>query len=148
MNTEYFQKIEDYLFGNLSEADKQAFETEIANNETLATDVALQSLEHRAMKLAVRDDLRAQMSAWKQENLAAETTTQDAKIVQMPQPSAKVVPLNRRLFMWAAAASVLILAVFAGRQLLVPSRSSLEIAQGFYDDPSLASKGTDRKSVV
>ena len=100
MNTEYFQKIEDYLFGNLSESDKQVFETEIANNETLATDVALQSLEHRAMKLAVRDDLRAQMSAWKQENLEAETTTQEAKIVQMPQPSAKVVPLSRRLFMW------------------------------------------------
>ncbi len=148
MNTEEYQKIDDYLFGNLSEADKLAFEDQMATDEGLAKAVAVQRLEHRAMTLAIRDDLRAQMSAWKQELVETDIAPKTAKVVEMPQATAKVIPLSRQIYKWAAAAAVLLVAIVGGRLLFAPAASPLALAQSFYEEPALSSKGVGNNTLL
>jgi tetratricopeptide (TPR) repeat protein len=67
-----FDKIEAYLFNELSPTERQAFEKEIANDETLAKKVDLHRLEHLAMGRMVENNLRQKMYAWEEEYQAHE----------------------------------------------------------------------------
>lgn len=105
-----FDRIEAYLFGQLSADENADFEREIAANAELAAEVEQQRLEHRAMELLLREELQANLMAWKAEKeAAAPAAGTGAKVVSMGS--------NRRLlYRIAAAASVLLIIGFFSRQ--------------------------------
>ena len=106
-----FDRIEAYLFGQMSAEENAGFEREIAENADLAAEVEHQRLEHRAMELLLREELRANLNTWKAEKeaLAAPAAGTGAKVVSMGS--------NRRLlYRIAAAASVLLIIGFFSRQ--------------------------------
>ena len=112
-----FDKIEAYLFDMLDAAGRASFEQEMANDSELRAAVAQQQLEHRAMELAVRDDLRNQMAAWDLED--TEETT--APLTVSTAPTMQVSFIRRNFFKIAAAASVLLVIGFFSRSLFEPS---------------------------
>lgn len=106
-----FDRIEAYLFGQMSAEENAAFEREVAGNPELAAELEQQRLEHRAMELMLRDELKANLQSWKAEKeaLAAPASDTGAKVVSMGS--------NRRLlYRIAAAASVLLIIGFFSRQ--------------------------------
>lgn len=64
-----YQKIEAYLDRSMTEAERSAFEQDIAQDAQLATQVELQRFERDAMELLVEEDLRTDMKTWKKEML-------------------------------------------------------------------------------
>jgi tetratricopeptide (TPR) repeat protein len=115
-----FDKIEAYLLGMMDDAEQATFEQAMATDTDLKSAVEAQKLEHRAMELAIRDDLRAQMSAWSMDTETASplqvTTTTDSAA-----PVMQVSFVRRNFFKIAAAASVLLVLGFFGRSLFGPS---------------------------
>lgn len=59
-----FDKIERYLFNELSEEERRAFEEEIANDPELAEEVAFHRLEHQAMDIMVAAETKKQLEEW------------------------------------------------------------------------------------
>lgn len=111
-NATNFDRIEAYLFGQMSAADTVAFEQEISRDKTLALEVERQQLEHRAMELLHREALRSNMQSWK-------TEQDEEDISEGGRPGAKVVsmPFTRRLVYRIAAAAGIVLAIgFFSRQ--------------------------------
>jgi tetratricopeptide (TPR) repeat protein len=66
-----FFKIDDYLRGRLSPADKVAFEAEMAADATLAALVYRQKQENQALEVLAERDLRTRMNAWERQAPAA-----------------------------------------------------------------------------
>ncbi len=125
-----FSKIEDYLFGDLSEAEKKQFEADIATNTDLKKEVNLHKMEHQTMELIAQKDLKAQLNQWKQEkNAPAE------------KKEAKIVSINRTrklLVRFAAAASVLLLVgVFAGNLLTTDNAT---LADSFFEETAISDR--------
>ena len=54
----HFDKIEEYLTGQMPEDRAHAFEQEAANNPQLATELELQRLEHDAMERMLERELK------------------------------------------------------------------------------------------
>ncbi len=101
MNSETFERIEAYLANRLTAEERTAFEQEISENSELAEAVALQRLERRAMQLALHDELRQTMQAWRAEEAS-------------PQQEAVVRPLRVRFRRTLAAAASVLVLVLAG----------------------------------
>lgn len=59
------EKIEAYLTGQLPPAEAHAFEQDMAGDEALANEVAMQRLEHDAMELMLEKRLKSRMADWK-----------------------------------------------------------------------------------
>ena len=99
-----FDRIEAFLFGQLTGDEAQKLEQQAAQDAALATEMQRQEHEHRAMELLVRDDLRTQMAAWKVEKAGEQPA---AQVVQMK--------VSRSLFYRIAAAATvtLVLGFFA-----------------------------------
>jgi tetratricopeptide (TPR) repeat protein len=114
-----FDKIEAYLLGMMDDAEQATFEQAMASDTDLQSAVAAQQLEHRAMELAIRDDLRTQMSAWSTET--ATTPLQVTTTTDTAAPVMQVSFVRRNFFKIAAAASVLLVLGFFGRSLFGPS---------------------------
>jgi Tetratricopeptide repeat len=114
-NETYFDQIEAYLLGQMSDDQKSDFEQALASDQALAAQFKQQELEHRAMQIMREDSLRQQMAAWKAEREAASV-----------KPA--VIPLfwsTRRIFQIAIAASFLLVAgFFAYDQLTTPNSIS------------------------
>lgn len=147
----YFDAIDDFLLGKMSDIDRQDFETEMNKNADLSAAVAVHQLERRAVQLDMRDNLRAEMAKWRAEKKTAETTEGDAvetPVVTLNPEKGKVVPLSRRVFQWAAAAVILLAIGFF--VLIPPKQSGLEIIQkgNFYDEPSFGQKGATDTSLI
>ncbi|GEM_PF-1906485 len=138
MKEDFFDKIDDYLFDNISEEEKLAFEAEMKSNVELTESVTQQRLEHRAMQLLVRSDLRNQISAWKEEKLSM----QDTNTSQPSVPKeAKRITLNSRLYRWAAAAVILLAVGFFARWVFTsPSISDETLATLYYETPSFGTQ--------
>lgn len=126
-------KMEAYLLNNLSEADKQAFEEQLRTDEELQQELSRLQLEHRAMQLLLRDDLRAQMNAWKiEKNTAPQETGQTATVSE-----ARRVLMPVRWARLAAAASVLLVLAFVANWVWnSQSPSGDALAAEFYVSPS------------
>lgn len=60
----YFDQIEDYLTGRLSDIEARAFERRASGDEGLRTELELQRLEHDSMELMLEKDLKANMATW------------------------------------------------------------------------------------
>lgn len=65
-NHPLYDKIEEYITGQMSEADVISFEENLKSDQELAATVALQKLEHDAMDRMLDLDLKAKMDTWKQ----------------------------------------------------------------------------------
>jgi hypothetical protein len=99
MNEELNDKIDNYLKGKLNETELKAFENAMNSDEALAQAVQLSKLENDSIELLIEDDLRAQMSVWKQE-----------KAHKMPSNTEGVVsPKNNKYFLFFGALIILIL---------------------------------------
>lgn len=59
-----YDKIEDFITGKLSSEEAAQFETEMNNDEELASEVQFQKLEHRAMDRLIELDLKSKMAKW------------------------------------------------------------------------------------
>lgn len=81
-----FEKIEAYLAGRMNEAEKVAFEAQLATDPDLALELEMHRLEHDAMNRLVEQEIKGKFAAWSQE----ETT----------DLSATAVVLGKRTFPW------------------------------------------------
>lgn len=78
-------RIDAYLFGKLNPEEKNAFEMELQVDEQLRHNLAIHTLEHNAMKLALQDQLKTQMKAWQEtslNNLAPESGIGEEKKIR------------------------------------------------------------------
>ena len=127
-----FDRIEAYLFDQMTEEEKKQFELELAENAELANELALHRLEHRSMRMLLHTDLRANMAEWQKEKDAAATETEG---------SAKLVSFRRRILAFAAAACVLLLAgFFVNRWLAAPDFSGM--ADKLFEETSPTVRGS------
>lgn len=133
-----FDKIEAYLFGQMSPADREAFEQELETNEDLAAELALHQLEHRSMELLAQQALQDNLNSWKEEKELEVATDikQEAKVVSFSQ--------RRRFFQIAAAAAVLLIAGFFIWNWQPDSIDNQAIASQLFESTSSSSrsKGT------
>ena len=127
------ETMEAYLLNNLTAEEKQEFEARLRSDEALQQDLSRLQMEHRAMLMLVRDDLRAQMNAWKAEkNLATEDSHEGA-----PAREARRVLLPVRWARLAAAASILLVLAFVANWIWTSqSPSGDALAADFYVSPS------------
>ena len=98
MNLEtYIERIDAYHEGALPEAERIAFESELASDAELkaAYDLYLQGNE--AIEWQIGESLREQMQVWAQEEQGAATTKKAGKVVAFRQ------------IRWAAAAALVVL---------------------------------------
>lgn len=105
-NNTNFDKIERYVFDQMTRAERQQFEEEIEQNVTLQQQVNLHAIEKEAMRLLDREQLTANFAAWDEED-------QDVEL-EVEKTTAKVVPLKRRnsyKFLAIAASFALLLSL-------------------------------------
>jgi len=117
-NNTNFDRIEAFLFGQTTTEETQNLEQQAAQDATLAAEIRRQELEHRAMELLVRDDLRSQMAAWKME-----------KAIEQPATPVVQLKASRSLFYRIAAAATvtLVLGFFARGLFFGNSAESLAL---------------------
>lgn len=122
-------KIEAYLSGEMTGADRQSFEAEMAERPELADEVDLCRLAREAVELSIGDQLRQQMQQWQQEEAGADKN-RTAKVVKMaPRQS------MRRVL--AIAASVMLLLAAGTFWYANSNFDSGKMALGFYEELDL-----------
>lgn len=116
-NTDNFDRIEQFLFNELSAEEKRQFEENLKNNTSLAEEVALHKLEHKVLHSISDDHLLSEMETW-----------------QIHAEEPKVIPIQkngvrRALYRWSAAASIALLLGFMGWYVygLNPSANSIAL---------------------
>ncbi len=104
-NTDNFDRIETYLFGQMNANDAAAFEQEAQNDKALAAELEQHKLEHRAMELLLQQELASNLTDWKAEK---------ESLQQSESTTTKVVSIGntRKWFQIAAAASVALMLGF------------------------------------
>lgn len=133
MKQDIQETMEAYLLNNLSVEEKREFEARLRSDEALQQDLSRLQLEHRAMQLLLRDDLRTQMNAWKAEKNAAPDVSEQAA----PAREARRVLLPVRWARLAAAASILLVLAFVANWLWnSQSPSGDALAAEFYVSPA------------
>ncbi len=70
-----FDAIENYLFGHQTDVEKLAFEQNLAENIALKEALKLHQLEHRAMELETRADLKSKLDDWKAQKFESKKTS-------------------------------------------------------------------------
>ncbi len=101
MNDSLQNQIEDYLHNRMDEEAKKQFETQIASDRELASDVELFRLEKQALQLSQNNQLRAQMKNWEQER-DTQDEANEARVVSLKSR-------RSRLYTLSIAASFLLL---------------------------------------
>lgn len=95
---QYWEKIDDYLDGSLSQEEQKAFAEQIEGQEQLKKDIRLQQQLRQGIAFGSQLDLRSRLAGIHQEY----QHTQDIQ-------EGKVVPLNRGMWTrWLAAAGMII----------------------------------------
>lgn len=118
---QYFEKIDAYHYGRLTQEERVAFEQEIAQNPDLAELVRVFQLEHQATELLQKDQWKERFDRWDKED----------------EDSPKVIPLRRRIIPIAAAASVLLVIGFAVWSIWNPLQNNEALATSFLDETSM-----------
>jgi tetratricopeptide (TPR) repeat protein len=98
-----FDKIEQYIKGQMSPTEKAAFEQEAATNNALAKELAIKRLELESYELMVENSLKSRMSDWDKKRKALDAADTKPAYLKIVQSNA---------FRWATAASVALLAIF------------------------------------
>lgn len=138
-NTTNFDRIEAYLLGQMPSTEVAAFEQEIGQDDTLAREVDRQRLEHRAMELLLREELRNNLQLWKAEE-------DKAGVASESSTGAKTVSLHasrRLIFRIAAAASIALLIGFFARQFFSGSTNYETLAMAQFDDTAVTIRGAN-----
>lgn len=133
--TTNFDRIEAYLFGQMTQDETTNFEQEIAQNNDLALEVENQRLEHRAMELMLREELQANLQFWKVEKDQEATA----------EPGSKTVSINRSrrlMYRLSIAACILLIAGFFSRQFFASSPDYEAIAMDGFGYSETTSRGT------
>lgn len=118
-NNELFHRVDNYLYEKLNTEEKTTFEAELANNQDLQDELDRQRLEHQALKMLAKEQLRKNLSQWKQEK---EDAKPEAKIIQMPQRSA---------WRWAAAAAIMAIMFIGGQRWATSNYSDEALALAY-----------------
>lgn len=119
MDEKLFEKMEDYIHGNLSVAEREQFEAEMSTDEHLREEVEL----HRKLVSSVEtESLRQLLEQIHEENFESET-----KVVSLPR--------RRSYFPMAIAASVALL-ILAGWWIFNLQTSSPESVYAAYFTPA------------
>lgn len=129
---EYFDKIEQYLTGNMLEEERSSFEAELAQNKELKDSLEAHRLAHDAMEVLIEDNLRAELK-----KMQAEVYPTGEK-GPSEKEEAKVVTIRRLWPRLAVAASVLLLIGFFTFQWAGNNYSTPAIAGNFYNAEDLA----------
>lgn len=121
-NTDNFDRIEQFLFDELSAEEKHQFEEELKKNPALAEEVALHKLEHKVLYAFSDNDLLSEMANWK---------------IQGEEP--KVVPIQNKvqrlpLYRWSAAASIALLLGFTAWYVFHINPSAENIALSYFNE--------------
>jgi len=101
----YFDKIDRYATGQMTDAERKAFDADIAVNPDLKQAFDLYLIGNEVIEEGVSTSLRQQLDAWAAEDSATLAGTPT-------KPRAKLVSMKGFAVRWAVAASLL-LAVFA-----------------------------------
>jgi len=130
MEAKNFDKIEAYLAGELSAAEANAFDAQVAEDEALSLEIDLHTIAHDAIEVLIEEDLRSQLLALKAEETTTSSTAETKVVTLAPKSTEKVVAMQprkrRSLFpRLAAAASVAILLGFFGLQYNATSNDTL-----------------------
>ena len=134
-------KIETYLLGLMPSSEKNAFEEEMAKNESLAQAVAFQKLEHRTIELIVKQDLAKNLDEWKKEK-QSKVITPAPSIVKMKSSRRK------RIYQLMAAASVALLTgLFALFNWVENNYSHDVLATNSFTQTSILDRGGDNLSL-
>jgi TolA-binding protein len=101
MNAErYIERIEQYLEGEMSQAERAAFEAEIDENAELRQTMAAYDGSLSVIEQSIENNLRDQLQAWAAEDKAAQPAASSS--------GAKIVSMRTMALRWAAAASILL----------------------------------------
>ncbi len=103
---ENFDRIQNYLLGNMSPAERLSFEKEVVQNEQLAEELEVQRFELETLDQLEEDSLRA-----KAKELSTKKATASSKEANVHTMGTKKTK-KPRWFLLAAAASVLLLIGF------------------------------------
>jgi tetratricopeptide (TPR) repeat protein len=129
-----FDRIEAFLFGQMPSAEAEAFQREMAGNADLAAEVSRQQLEHQAMELMLRQELKSNLAEWKAEKEAAASSTDSGKMSVSANNTRKL------FFRIAAAASILLVVGFFARNLLFNRLDQGEVASNFMNKTSVGAR--------
>ena len=144
INSKNFDKIEAYLFNQMTAAEKNEFEAEVDKDTNLANELKLQKAEHQVMQLLLRDKLKGKIGKWQ-----SEVNTTAAK---EEAPAAKVVKLepNRRsrIFRLSIAASVLLVIGLFTNLWVDNNLSDAALADDFFNTTYTARTGAGSSSEV
>ena len=133
MNTSAnFEKIDAYLFGNMTPKAKQAFEEAIRADAALKEMVELQKLEHQAIELDIKADLRANLNQWKQEKF------NNATVVDIATAKRPTRSIRRYLIPLSVAASLALVLTFG---FLGLQDDNAAISNDYFEASSLTSRG-------
>jgi len=144
-NNNNFDKIEDWLNGNLSQEEAAKFEKEADANPELSAQIDQHLTAQDAIEVMIEDNLRDQMKNWsKEDNSSEEETTKVVSINKKKKGST-----FRRLRPLLAAASVALLIGFVGMQWAgnYSNNSLLESSYSAYNMPGVRS-GVDTSPVT
>ena len=111
----FYNQIEDFLTGNLSDSDSKKFESEMSSNSDLANAVNEYETAFEAVDLLVEDSLKLKLKALQKERYS----------------EVKVLKPKRR--MWAIAASVAILISVGFSFLMNQNYSNQSLATGYFE---------------
>ena len=121
-----FDRIEQYLQGELSTEEQATFEAAINSNPDLNKEFKKHQLAYDSMELLIEDNLRDQFKAWKKEDQKKETG--GATIRQ--------ISWGRRITNWSVAAVILALMGFIALRWTGQSYSDTQLASQYYEQPN------------
>lgn len=137
INSKNFDQIEAYLFNQMTDAEKSAFEAKVNTDNSLAKELKLQKAEHHTMQLMLREKLRGKMSKWQ-----SEVNTESPKEVQQ---ETKVVKMDtsrkNRFFKLSIAASILLLIGVFTNLWVDNNLSDAALAESYFNSTYTARKG-------
>lgn len=129
----HFDRIEEYLAGDLTEQEMSAFEQEMNSDTTLQKTVDKHITAHDAVELIIEQNLREDFKQWRQEEMAD-------KKDDMPQIGRRTTfRFTKMARVYAIAASVvLLLGVGLWNVLGDSGLSNEELAATYYEAPNYA----------
>lgn len=144
INSKNFDKIEAYLFNQMTAAEKNAFEVNVEQDANLAKELKLQKAEHQVMQLLLRDKLKSKIGKWQSEvtTAAAKEETSAAKVVKL-EPNRR-----SRIFRLSIAASVLLVIGLFTNLWVDTNLSDAALADDFFNTTYTARSGTATASEV
>ncbi len=135
------EEIEAYLTGQMSEAERQAFEQRLLQDKVLADAYELQKLEHQSMEVLIERDLRLSMQSWKDAPPVNpfENDRDSTLDSGMEKDTAQIIPMpsRRRQWIWIAAAIATVIISIFGISRYLRTPDNLPIVQEDQQNTSL-----------